>query len=198
MSALHWAFLRHGQSTANAEGWLAGVADAALTELGHAQARAVQHDVRTFAPTRVWASDLSRATRTAEIACEGLGLSLTQDPRVRERDLGAWTHRSLVDFVQSGDSAVLEGWDATPPEGESLRDVARRGLAFLADIEDPAHPRTLVVAHGAWIRAVVGLWQRRPTSEIGRFKPSNCQLVHGTQPVGGWQALLDAIDVAEG
>jgi broad specificity phosphatase PhoE len=51
--------------------------------------------------------------------------------------------------------AVLESWTLRPPGGESLGDVARRAVIWLA--EQPAGGDTLVVAHGGTLRALCGL-----------------------------------------
>ena len=45
-----WHFVRHGQSVANAEGWVAGHVDTPLTELGKHQARQLRWILARRAP----------------------------------------------------------------------------------------------------------------------------------------------------
>src|SRR5690606_2611712 len=61
-----WTFVRHGQSVANAEGWLAGCLDSPLTARGLAEADATRDAVADIPLARAFASDLSRARLTAQ------------------------------------------------------------------------------------------------------------------------------------
>ncbi|HAU29941.1 MAG TPA: histidine phosphatase family protein [Rhodospirillaceae bacterium] len=58
--------IRHGQSVANAGGVSSDAASIPLTELGHAQARAVSARLAATAPDLVICSPFSRARQTAE------------------------------------------------------------------------------------------------------------------------------------
>ena len=76
-------FLRHAESTGNAEGYFQGQGDFPLTELGRQQARALSarwiDEKREF--DYVISSPLSRTRETAEIVTERLNLSIDEfDP----------------------------------------------------------------------------------------------------------------------
>jgi probable phosphoglycerate mutase len=82
--------IRHGQSEWNADGRWQGQADPALTDLGRHQAA---HAARNLgAVDAVVASDLQRASETALIIGEALGVGpVVLEPGLRERDAGEWS-----------------------------------------------------------------------------------------------------------
>ena len=82
--------IRHGQSEWNAEGRWQGQADPPLTDLGRHQA---VHAARNLGSVdAVVASDLQRASETALIIGEALGVGpVVLEPGLRERDAGEWS-----------------------------------------------------------------------------------------------------------
>src|SRR3954453_14453058 len=93
MLSARLVFVRHGQSTYNAQMRLQGQADPPLSETGRAEARLLAQSLPPF--ERVVTSDLVRASETAAL----LGYpGAERDPRWREIDIGEWEGRSLTDF----------------------------------------------------------------------------------------------------
>jgi len=143
---------RHGQSEWNAIGRWQGHADVPLSEEGMLQAAEAGLRLGTFGA--VWASDLERASMTAAIIAEILGIGpVLTDPRLRETDVGPWqglTH----DDVEAGWPGFLAG--KLRPDGfEPYDDAAERMLAAFVDIaaQSPGE-EILIVSHGGVIRAV--------------------------------------------
>ncbi|MCU1394716.1 MAG: fructose-2,6-bisphosphatase [Ilumatobacteraceae bacterium] len=102
----------------------------------------------------IWSSDLERASLTAAIIAEIIGIGpVLLDARLRETDVGPWqglTH----DEVEAGWPGFLE--DHRRPEGfEPYDDAAARMIAAFVDIA-AASPgeEVLVISHGGAIRAV--------------------------------------------
>lgn len=185
-----WTFVRHGQSTANLEGWIAGHYDAPLTEQGEAEAIAARRVLVEPLPVRAFCSDLVRAERTARLLLEGHAIPLVITPRLRERDCGAWERHTLEEIA--ADPRGLErmgSWVGKPPSGESLLDVALRAVGWLAAVEDAACD-TLVVAHGALMRAVLAAFDQLPREQIDLWRPGNCEAFRRDAPVGTWSYLL--------
>ncbi|MCA9489529.1 MAG: histidine phosphatase family protein [Myxococcales bacterium] len=172
-SARFW-FVRHGESVANAEGWLAGHRDVPLTERGVDQARALAPELRGLTPDRVVASDLERAWRTGALASHHRLPPLTRIPELRERHVGGWEGIPLTQLAQDGAMSVLTSWEGAPPEGESQRVLSLRVLAWLEANDDRD---TLIFAHGGVIRCVVGLLDGEPTDRIGYGKVGNTEVI---------------------
>ena len=149
--------LRHGQSTWNAEKRWQGWADAPLSDVGQAQARAAVAELRDVGFERVVASDLSRARETAEIIAAGLGLGPVEiEVGLRERDVGAWSGLT-TDEIEARWPGQLEQWRAGKlaviPEGEG--DISQRVMEAVERVL-VLHPvdTVLGVSHGGVIRTM--------------------------------------------
>ena len=143
---------RHGQSEWNAIGRWQGQADVPLSDEGMRQAAGAGLLLGTFGA--VWSSDLERASLTAAIIAEIIGIGpVLIDPRLRETNVGPWeglTH----DEVETSWPGFLE--EHRRPDGfEPYDDAARRMIAAFVDIaaQSPGE-EVLVISHGGVIRAV--------------------------------------------
>ncbi|HWI03124.1 MAG TPA: histidine phosphatase family protein [Acidimicrobiales bacterium] len=149
--------LRHGQSTWNAGGRWQGQADPPLSPLGEVQARDAAERLAPGQFSRVVASDLQRALRTAEILAEALGLPVEVDPELREIDVGDWQGLTRAEINERAPGALAdwsEGRSESTPGGETrthLTDRARAALLRVA-ADAGAGDRVLLVSHGALIR----------------------------------------------
>lgn len=144
--------LRHGQSEWNAVGRWQGQADPPLSDEG--QLQAADAGLRLGMFDAVWASDLQRASLTAGIIAEIIGIGpVLLDQRLRETHVGPWeglTH----DEVNTGWPGFLDTHQR--PDGfEPYDDAAERIAAAFVDIA-AANPggEILVISHGGVIRAV--------------------------------------------
>jgi broad specificity phosphatase PhoE len=187
----YW-LVRHGESVANAEGWLAGHRDVDLTDRGVEQARALRPVLAELRPERVVSSDLLRAVRTASLAWDHRLPPVERALQVRERDLGAWEGRPIQELQRAGHGDVLVSWGYGPPGGESHQQLAIRALSWLSSIDDGRD--TLIFGHGGWIRAVIGVLDGTPLDQIGRFKVENTQVLARDVAPGTWSALLERIE----
>lgn len=151
--------VRHGQSTWNAEHRWAGGGDPPLSELGRGEARAAAAEL---GPRAVWAvvtSDLLRASQTAEIIAQELGLpSPKLDCRLRERGAGEWTGLTSQE-IEIRSPGQLEAWRSgriVDPHGSESWDAFRaRVLTALNEVRTGAlGPRILVVAHQGVLRVI--------------------------------------------
>jgi broad specificity phosphatase PhoE len=115
--------VRHGESTANAQGLLLGRTDAALTEKGRVQAAGVRRLLTT--PVRsLRSSPLMRARDTADLL--GLGLVPEIDDRWIEVDYGEFEAQPLSGLP----AEVWQRWrtdpEFRPAGGETLAEVDQR------------------------------------------------------------------------
>lgn len=143
-------FVRHGESTWNAEARWQGWGDPPLSARGRAQAEALAARLAGTAPGTLLSSDLTRAAETARILGVALGLAPRFDPRLRERDLGVWSGLTEAEIAaRHGDE--LARFRARDPEvrpggGESRAAFHARVAPALAEL-GRARGRVLVVTH---------------------------------------------------
>ncbi|HTT60138.1 MAG TPA: histidine phosphatase family protein [Acidimicrobiales bacterium] len=170
--------VRHGQSTWNELNLIQGQNDdAVLTRLGQREALAVGNSLKSLGFSRVITSDLRRARQTAEIIAATLDLSVSEDPRLRERCFGSLQGQPLrlLDPKASGIvDGVLVDPDARPVGGESFRDVVTRVGSFLAEVRDA--PGLLVVTHGGAIRALHAYVDDTPLAGLVMMAVGNCSV----------------------
>ena len=143
---------RHGQSEWNVIGRWQGHADPPLSDEGMRQAADAGLSLGMF--DAIWASDLQRASLTANIVAAILGVGpVLIDARLRETDVGPWQGLNHAE-VEAGWPGFLA--ERRRPLGfEPYDDAAERMLAAFRDIaaENPGG-EVLVVSHGGVIRAV--------------------------------------------
>jgi broad specificity phosphatase PhoE len=150
-------FWRHGETDYNATGRMQGHLDSALTPVGWNQARFAVPALARFEPGLVIASDLRRATDTATVLTDAIGVPLRIDKRLRETHLGEWQGRTGAEVDEQW-PGERDRWrlEATwaPPGGESRVDVADRAEEVVTDLlaaeEDPGET-VLLAAHGGLI-----------------------------------------------
>ena len=184
-----WILLRHGESVANRERWLAGSVETPLSERGREQARAAGRALAATPLERVLTSDLSRARDTARIALEGRAVPLSVHPELQERNLGVWRGRPISEIrAEAGDR--LWSWTFRVEGGESCGDTAARALGFLRTVPE-VRGTTLVVAHGGVIRCLLGLVEGTPYAEIGKRKVPNAIPIRLDLGPGGWPGLWE-------
>lgn len=142
---------RHGQATWNLQGRFQGQGDPPLAPEGKRQARSLAGRLATEHLDAVYASDLQRAMRTAEIIVQGRGLPVVSEPAWRETSYGEWTALT-GDEIAARDPDYWPRWRAdwnlAPPGGETGDDVQRRVVAAARRIYELHRDETVfVVAH---------------------------------------------------
>jgi broad specificity phosphatase PhoE len=167
--------LRHGESEWNRDRRWQGWEDIALTADGEAQARARAADLEGAGHqfVAIYASDLVRAARTAELISEALGATpAPPQAELRERFGGAWQGRTRDEIDRRWPDEIAawrSGELAAPPDGETDAEVLTRVDAALARIDGahPAGPILIVTHHG-----VVRLLSSRAGVERDRLIPN--------------------------
>lgn len=194
MSPRRLVLWRHGETDYNAAGRMQGHLDSALTPVGWNQARFAVPALARFSPDLVIASDLRRATDTATVLTEAIGVPLRIDKRLRETHLGEWQGFTgqQVDETYPGERARWRV-DATwaPPGGESRVDVAERAMEVVADLDQPnsdAGDAVLLATHGGLIIALTAKLLGLPVPSwpsLGGI--ANCHWVELTRRDGNWR-----------
>lgn len=129
-----------------------GQADPPLSALGRAQARQAA-TLMTDTIGGVVSSDLHRASATATIMAEHLGLGpVATDPRWRERDVGQFTGLTRLEIEQRW-PGILAAPTPDIPGGEPSAVLLRRGLEAVEEVvRTYGDTSVLVVSHGGLIR----------------------------------------------
>jgi len=182
--------VRHGQSTANSEGRLAGQLEFPLTDLGRAQARAAAVLLGTVVEVR--SSSLSRARETAALLVPHV--EATIDDRFIELDYGEADGAINAELPASFWAAWVSDLDFAPPGGESLRSCSTRVRVGLEELfgtpGEGARRRdgdVVVVSHVSPIKAAVAWALGADDAVVWRMHLSNASVTtigwRGTTPV---------------
>lgn len=173
--------VRHGQTVANREGRFCGQAETDLTPLGEAQARALGARLRETRIDAAYASDYSRAIRTAGFVIDGRNLALAADSGLRELHYGDWEmeRESAIRKSHPEQHKLMrdESPDWHPPGGENVAAVRVRMHATFARLLRRHKSETvLVVSHGTAIACLLSEFLGMPVANTFRFDIGNCAL----------------------
>lgn len=157
---------RHGETVFNAARRLQGDhPHTPLTRAGFAQADEMGRALRALlgpAPAlTLWASPTGRALQTLAVIAEHLELDwhdARTDERLTEIGMGSWGGRYYADVAAEVGPVVFPGTGLLrcAPDGERYEAIAARVSGWLADTDDDAGDR-LVVMHGISSRVLRGV-----------------------------------------
>jgi len=156
--------LRHGRSTANTAGVLAGrTPGVVLDEHGRAQAQALVERLAHLPLAAVVSSPLQRCRETVVPLAQARELGVTLDDRFIEMDYGEWTGRQLRKLVKEPLWKVIQAHPSAAvfPGGEGLAAMQARAVAAVREwdaklaAEHGPQALWLVCTHGDIIKAVL-------------------------------------------
>ncbi|MEU3474021.1 phosphoglycerate mutase [Rhodococcus sp. 15-2388-1-1a] len=138
--------LRHGRSTSNTAGTLAGrSAGVELDDRGREQAQAVADRLGELPVSEIVRSPLLRCEQTVEPLAAKLGLSPVVEDRLVEVDYGQWTGRTIKELLAEPLWKVVQQHPSAAvfPEGEGLATVQQRAVQAVRE-----HDARLAAQHG--------------------------------------------------
>ncbi|MFG2116466.1 histidine phosphatase family protein [Streptomyces sp. NPDC048718] len=157
--------VRHGRSTANTSGVLAGrTPGVALDERGTAQAAALPGRLAGIPLAAVVSSPLQRCRETVRPLLDARpGLPLHIEERINECDYGDWSGRKLAELMDEPLMNVVQAHPAAAafPGGESMRAMQARAVDAVHDWNariEAGHGEDAVYAmctHGDIVKALV-------------------------------------------
>ena len=156
--------LRHGRSTANSAGVLAGrTLGVALDEGGVAQAQALVGRLAQLPLAALVSSPLQRCQETVAPLAQARELEVTLDDRFVEVDYGQWTGRELSKLGKEPLWKVVQAHPSAAvfPGGEGLAALQARAVAAVREwdaklaAEHGPQVLWLVCSHGDVIKAVL-------------------------------------------
>ena len=138
--------LRHGRSSANTAGVLAGRSPGVeLDDTGRGQAWALAQRLKPVPLAAVVTSPLTRCRQTVEPLLAGRELSAQVDDELAEVDYGDWTGRELKVLVKEPLRRVVQQHPSAAvfPGGEGLAGMQARSVAAIR-----GHNAKVVAEHG--------------------------------------------------
>ena len=169
--------VRHLPTAWNDWGLLQGVRDVPIrlpTRMERRALRRLREQLDALTPFHgIHVSELGRTAQTARLLgypCE----VLLRDPRLNELDFGPFEGRSKEDLLL----ATNGDWFRDPSDlvlGESLEAFSARIAGFVEAL--PANTTTLVVGHGAWLRAMKSLVETGDLRTMNKGQLGNGQAV---------------------
>jgi alpha-ribazole phosphatase len=122
--------VRHGQTLYNQQSRYTGQSDIPLSPQGKRQATLLAQRLLKEPLNVIVASDLQRASNTAQIIAEPHTLPVYEDPALREMSLGAWEGSTYAEILAQ-DEAFVTLWrtdpiNYAPPGGETVAQLNHR------------------------------------------------------------------------
>ncbi|OLZ59742.1 histidine phosphatase family protein [Amycolatopsis keratiniphila] len=163
----------HPEATHHVDRLVGGWYDSELTPEGERAAAAVAESLRAKVPDEVelYASDLRRTARTAELIGERLGVTPVLDRRLREKSYGeaggkpqAWLDSRFVPPPAVGERL---GHDEGIPGAETKGAMAARVYSAMESILGSPCEHQIVVTHGGALTFVIAAWIRMPLEAAG-------------------------------
>lgn len=184
--------IRHGRSTANTAGILAGRTPGIdLDEVGRDQAVRLAARLAEVPLDAVVCSPLERTRQTAQPLLAARPETLFElDERFTECDYGTWSGRTLKSLAEEPLWRTVQAHPAAAsfPDGESLAAVSARAVAAVRswNAKLGEHGAYAVVSHGDVIKAIAADALGMHLDLFQRVQIDPCSLTvvryHGTRP----------------
>lgn len=153
------ALARHGETAYNATTRFQGHLPVPLNERGREQARELARKAAEHEWGALYCSPLARASETAKIVGDQIGLTPIPDERFIETDTGEWTDLTHAEVRERDPEgfAHYERADASFgfPGGETLAAQMQRVVEGLVGVTQAGNLPALVVCHRGVIRVAL-------------------------------------------
>ena len=150
--------IRHAKTEYNKRELINGsLDDDGLSPEGFAQIPAIISDLASYAFDTMYTSPMLRSRQTADPISKHFSITLHEDPRLTEVNLGSFNGQSwnstIPDFGVNS-SALLSSceYDFTPYGGESADETRARVQSFIDDLRQSKDEKPLIVCHGGIMR----------------------------------------------
>jgi broad specificity phosphatase PhoE len=145
--------IRHGETEWSLSGQHTSRTDIPLTDHGRQRASEIRDYLKDRDFSLVLTSPRQRAQETCRIA--GFDDRAQVDENLREWNYGVYEGRTTAEIRKQ--KPVWSIWDSTPPEGESLEDVASR-CQKLIDRSLAAGGKVALFSHAHLLRILAATW----------------------------------------
>ncbi len=162
--------VRHGETDWNRDARFQGHADIPLNATGQEQVRELADRLAGESFSVAYTSPLRRASESAALLAERLGIEVRSSDALKEVDVGAWsglTTEEVEARFPEGFARWVEWRCAGWSEGETYEELGRRVVDGLLEIaEEHDGEQVLAVTHGGPIRTAAAAALRLPLDEV--------------------------------
>lgn len=167
---------RHGETDWNVQRLMQGTTDTELNENGLAQAARLGEAMAGKGIAYVYTSYLRRASRTAQIVADRIGVPCEVREGLHETGLGEWEGRVWQDICEETPE-ITSRWMADrrntrPPKGETYQDVLDRFIPAVVRIVREATADVMIVSHNGTIKAYLAELNGTPLETMGADYPT--------------------------
>jgi probable phosphoglycerate mutase len=173
-------FVRHGESQANLLRIISNRdLPHPLTDKGRQQAHALAEQLGPIPASALFTSPILRATQTAEVLSQRLGVPSQVTEALREYDCGvlegqsdeeSWRlHREIAEAW-----IVHRNWERRPEQGESFLDIQARFVPFIDSLIQEsltANSHVILVGHGGLYHLMLPLVLKNIDNDFVRRHP---------------------------
>jgi broad specificity phosphatase PhoE len=153
--------VRHGETDWNRERRFQGHADVPLNQAGRAQSAELASVLAGEGLAAVYTSPLRRASETAAIVADRLGLALRPLEALREIHVGDWEGLTFEEVQERYSESAPVNWRAGWTGGESYDELHARVVpALVALAAEHPNERVLAVTHAGPVRAALAAAMR--------------------------------------
>jgi len=166
--------VRHGQTEANLNCFLQGQSDGDLTKIGKQQAENLAQYLKRMKFDRILSSDLKRAKDTASAIAKYHNITVEVKPIIREWNCGKLDGLPAEELFKALEKSEQLLPDFRPEEGETLKEVQKRALKFLHEIENDFGGMNVVVcSHGDFLRMLISVLTHKSIKEANDIHLGN-------------------------
>ena len=167
---------RHGETDWNVRLLMQGTTDTELNENGLAQAARLGEAMVGSGITHVYTSYLKRASRTAQIVADCIGVPCEVREGLHELGLGKWEGR-IWKNISVEEPEITQQWQVNkrftrPPQGETYQELLERFIPAIVRIAKESKGDVMVVSHNGSIRAFLAELYGTPMETMGADYPT--------------------------
>jgi broad specificity phosphatase PhoE len=175
--------VRHGETIWNQDQKTQGIKDISLSDLGLRQACSLAARLEKEPISRIYCSNLKRASETASLVGEKMHILPTSAALLREVNFGDWEGLTLKE-IESKFPGELDKWRLDHSflpagNGESISSVVERLQLFLSrhfSLDNESHESVLIICHALTAKILIALLLKLDISFIWKIRIDNAAL----------------------
>lgn len=166
-----YILLRHGETIYQAKGSddlysRAEQSTLPLTDKGKKQIKIAAEEFNDKKIDLIYSSDYFRTRQTAKIIAKKLGLEVKFDKRLRDTNFGVFSGKTGEEY-RNFFSSKKQRFSKKIPKGENWRDVKKRAISFIKDIEkNHKNKIILIISHADPIWLLAGFLKGLTEKEL--------------------------------